>query len=114
MQHNLFFFFNDTATTEIYTLSLHDALPIWHIDRDLAATDRPLLAMKRLAAARARVDDDRAGLGETRLAPRRAIEHRAADRHLQAGQRMLDTHDDVHELAVERRHALARVALAPV
>src|SRR6266536_4027235 len=25
----LFFFFNDTATTEIYTLSLHDALPIW-------------------------------------------------------------------------------------
>ena len=26
----VFFFFNDTATTEIYTLSLHDALPIWH------------------------------------------------------------------------------------
>src|SRR3712207_8541726 len=25
----LVFFFNDTATTEIYTLSLHDALPIW-------------------------------------------------------------------------------------
>src|ERR1039457_7001564 len=23
-------FFNDTATTEIYTLSLHDALPIWY------------------------------------------------------------------------------------
>src|SRR3712207_9190109 len=30
-----FFFFNDTATTEIYTLSLHDALPIWV---DLVAT----------------------------------------------------------------------------
>src|SRR5438034_10529196 len=30
-----FFFFNDTATTEIYTLSLHDALPIYprHLDR---------------------------------------------------------------------------------
>ena len=26
-----FFFFNDTATTEIYTLSLHDALPICKI-----------------------------------------------------------------------------------
>ena len=26
------FFFNDTATTEIYTLSLHDALPIFCID----------------------------------------------------------------------------------
>src|SRR3712207_9547560 len=29
----LFFFFNDTATTEIYTLSLHDALPILRGDR---------------------------------------------------------------------------------
>src|SRR3712207_8982551 len=28
MKYALFFFFNDTATTEIYTLSLHDALPI--------------------------------------------------------------------------------------
>src|SRR3712207_842944 len=28
MTDNIFFFFNDTATTEIYTLSLHDALPI--------------------------------------------------------------------------------------
>src|SRR2546430_13838122 len=28
---SLFFFFNDTATTEIYTLSLHDALPISHL-----------------------------------------------------------------------------------
>src|SRR3712207_8452623 len=26
---SILFFFNDTATTEIYTLSLHDALPIW-------------------------------------------------------------------------------------
>src|SRR5437899_10048510 len=31
-----FFFFNDTATTEIYTLSLHDALPIY-VDADLLA-----------------------------------------------------------------------------
>src|SRR2546422_10703331 len=28
IHHFFFFFFNDTATTEIYTLSLHDALPI--------------------------------------------------------------------------------------
>src|SRR3712207_8703614 len=28
----IFFFFNDTATTEIYTLSLHDALPICFLD----------------------------------------------------------------------------------
>src|SRR3712207_7217840 len=31
--HFSFFFFNDTATTEIYTLSLHDALPICPDDR---------------------------------------------------------------------------------
>src|SRR5260221_2270799 len=29
LRHTSFFFFNDTATTEIYTLSLHDALPIY-------------------------------------------------------------------------------------
>src|SRR2546428_12428492 len=28
---SFFFFFNDTATTEIYTLSLHDALPIYDV-----------------------------------------------------------------------------------
>src|SRR5256885_2400998 len=33
-----FFFFNDTATTEIYTLSLHDALPIYIGDRELELT----------------------------------------------------------------------------
>src|SRR5438105_10788320 len=32
-----FFFFNDTATTEIYTLSLHDALPISRTDCSFAA-----------------------------------------------------------------------------
>src|SRR3712207_9406576 len=31
LSYRCFFFFNDTATTEIYTLSLHDALPIWNI-----------------------------------------------------------------------------------
>src|SRR2546422_3524939 len=35
--HSVFFFFNDTATTEIYTLSLHDALPICPAAREVAA-----------------------------------------------------------------------------
>ena len=34
------FFFNDTATTEIYTLSLHDALPIFTIVASLVAEHR--------------------------------------------------------------------------
>src|SRR5256884_9508365 len=49
-----FFFFNDTATTEIYTLSLHDALPIFSLDgaRDAGAHGE----------RRARGVDDRANL----------------------------------------------------
>src|SRR2546421_12461220 len=44
LSFSFFFFFNDTATTEIYTLSLHDALPIYpHEDQDrhLARSRRP-------------------------------------------------------------------------
>src|SRR5258707_4659610 len=37
--YHFFFFFNDTATTEIYTLSLHDALPIFCRGND-AGRDR--------------------------------------------------------------------------
>src|SRR3712207_6865164 len=58
-----FFFFNDTATTEIYTLSLHDALPIY---------PRPPV-LRRPLAARARVQAD-AGVHAHRrgaLRPRR-------------------------------------------
>src|SRR2546427_9366734 len=37
-----FFFFNDTATTEIYTLSLHDALPIFPVPARRAGRARRL------------------------------------------------------------------------
>src|SRR2546423_14503325 len=43
---NFFFFFNDTATTEIYTLSLHDALPI------LVADGKVIGAPQRAVSAR--------------------------------------------------------------
>src|SRR5690349_23485576 len=36
-----FFFFNDTATTEIYTLSLHDALPIFNFNAALQIFRQP-------------------------------------------------------------------------
>src|ERR1035437_11061623 len=39
----VFFFFNDTATTEIYTLSLHDALPIYK-DRVVGRREVRLIA----------------------------------------------------------------------
>src|SRR2546422_7644228 len=53
----VFFFFNDTATTEIYTLSLHDALPISR-DRERASRRRapsPRASRPR-AASRAQRD----------------------------------------------------------
>src|SRR5256885_13297386 len=54
------FFFNDTATTEIYTLSLHDALPIW-IDGGQFLEDHGGVQARQLQAARVlgRVQADR-------------------------------------------------------
>src|SRR2546430_13262404 len=51
-----FFFFNDTATTEIYTLSLHDALPISAVPRRAQRRDLPRHAPLRHVAARTRRD----------------------------------------------------------
>src|SRR5690242_21126313 len=45
------FFFNDTATTEIYTLSLHDALPICAGGDDLCAVRAKRRAQDRIAMA---------------------------------------------------------------
>src|SRR5256885_16733510 len=61
MRYN-FIFFNDTATTEIYTLSLHDALPI---SRAVGAADH-----------RARADDQRLRSAAAPL-PRRRARHEA-------------------------------------
>src|SRR3712207_7053923 len=47
-----FFFFNDTATTEIYTLSLHDALPISRRPRRLWRRPAPSRSPGRAAAPR--------------------------------------------------------------
>src|SRR3712207_6956924 len=63
-----FFFFNDTATTEIYTLSLHDALPIsldgQHVE--LAGDDGPAAHVVGHAVGGRQevVGDDVAGPGE--------------------------------------------------
>src|SRR2546430_13395748 len=61
-----FFFFNDTATTEIYTLSLHDALPISDSRRAYRAR---LLEYLRAHAAELDADSQR------RLAGNRSEEH---------------------------------------
>src|SRR2546425_906145 len=68
----LFFFFNDTATTEIYTLSLHDALPIFHRDPGSPAD-------RRLDLVRAPPQHRHVGRTEPRLV---GTDLNAADRGL--------------------------------
>src|SRR2546429_6644500 len=64
-----FFFFNDTATTEIYTLSLHDALPIYVVvhrilgDGQLVVLLDPALFLDR---GRLQVHPDRLEAGQLR------------------------------------------------
>src|SRR3712207_8848596 len=47
---SVFFFFNDTATTEIYTLSLHDALPILRKIRKAPPASATLSLLSRIQA----------------------------------------------------------------
>src|SRR5256885_6004412 len=51
LRQSFFFFFNDTATTEIYTLSLHDALPIYPCARS-RGDRRPRETSRSSAAGR--------------------------------------------------------------
>src|SRR3712207_9376068 len=74
------FFFNDTATTEIYTLSLHDALPIsvlrGHAERTVARGRERGAGTRVRAAARSH----RRGSRDLLLGPVCARPHRAAPR----------------------------------
>src|SRR5256885_1576529 len=75
-----FFFFNDTATTEIYTLSLHDALPI---------LDIPLADVRRLLNFTSRPDEDCADIN--RLVDEQIARVRARLTSLKALERQLTT-----------------------
>src|SRR2546422_11658219 len=63
--NSFFFFFNDTATTEIYTLSLHDALPISRKVREMT-----IVGSKRMI-----VYDDVAPLEKIKILDVRSEEH---------------------------------------
>src|SRR3712207_7426280 len=71
------FFFNDTATTEIYTLSLHDALPICADRRDFKAGGRPGVHGGR--AGRTRAPDFAVGADDA--LPRRAGREVRSEEH---------------------------------
>src|SRR3712207_8276822 len=76
----LFFFFNDTATTEIYTLSLHDALPICLPRADAVHAPRRTGSGERaVGGAESRGSEGHRGPGGRRAAraggPLRSEEH---------------------------------------
>src|SRR3712207_9430012 len=72
----MFFFFNDTATTEIYTLSLHDALPIFRRTGGLLRQLDRELPVQAEAAEVLVQPADRTVLGLLVLQPRlRSEEH---------------------------------------
>src|SRR3712207_7972817 len=66
----VFFFFNDTATTEIYTLSLHDALPI-SIGEELGQMSAHLVGDRQRRFAQ--------GLGEELVVEHGVIESRSEE-----------------------------------
>src|SRR5260370_19752512 len=133
-----FFFFNDTATTEIYTLSLHDALPIWivHVHardaRPLAlvagqrgnaagrierAAKRHVHALRTSVALAGDGGEDDAGIDlfQRGVAQARAIEHAATEvlDHDVAVRRELADHPLAFGvLEVERQPALVAVGEA--
>src|SRR5688572_30893045 len=81
----LFFFFNDTATTEIYTLSLHDALPISPSVRDntsprLRPAESRIGRRSLLAAHRRTFSSDSPRARRTARSDRRAGSYNRADR----------------------------------
>src|SRR2546426_11353922 len=73
-----FFFFNDTATTEIYTLSLHDALPISSLPGSAAASlsaQQPVTREQAAGAALARGARAAFGRAEDRKSTRLNSSH---------------------------------------
>src|SRR3712207_7374677 len=68
-----FFFFNDTATTEIYTLSLHDALPISEDPRGNVGDGDLQLVVNALWAAGA----EAISINDQRLGPTSAIDRKS-------------------------------------
>src|SRR5260221_6274049 len=94
----IFFFFNDTATTEIYTLSLHDALPIWRDEVVQVLAERGEPGEKRVAE-----DRQQDVLAEQHHQARDA-EHAEADGRSEEHTSELQSHSDlVCRLLLEKK-----------
>src|SRR3712207_7660543 len=102
MDFSVFFFFNDTATTEIYTLSLHDALPICGHGRRARRADRGRAAHARRAVRPARRGPRAAHRLDVARRPRRRSEEHTSE--LQSRQYL------VCRLLLEKKKTLRHIA----
>src|SRR2546427_4885656 len=118
MTFSFFFFFNDTATTEIYTLSLHDALPIYPIHRAVERVAVPRLETRGVDenelggrggahAAKAMPGGLRLARGDAELLSQQCVEQRgfsdvgASDqRDRAAAERLRDHRDAAAQLRI--------------
>src|SRR2546428_9697347 len=88
--HGFFFFFNDTATTEIYTLSLHDALPISDLGRQRRQQRHRARVADRVRGRRLLLDCSQRviGDGQAIAAPLAGDHHADAGRPLRLRERL--------------------------
>src|SRR2546429_1398806 len=94
---SIFFFFNDTATTEIYTLSLHDALPISAVQLSRGKAEAQLLfeitlLLQDLGRFAARSEEHTSELqSRLHLVCRLLLEKKKKTTHLMAGNATVTT-----------------------
>src|SRR3712207_8303973 len=99
------FFFNDTATTEIYTLSLHDALPIWAERRRGAHAERELGVVGVVTGVARRGDQRRPVLPESGAEQQAALRSEEHTSELQSRQYL------VCRLLLEKKKRVRRIGL---
>src|SRR5260221_5988682 len=103
-----FFFFNDTATTEIYTLSLHDALPIYSISGSFSCRKAAPPSSAALALTPTRSDEHTSELqSHSDLVCRLLLEKKK--KNFPA---VPDSSRETHELSMNPRSQIASVAPA--
>src|SRR2546422_3750112 len=76
-----FFFFNDTATTEIYTLSLHDALPILSAETKYTSCLPPARVVVRVITTWPPMATRRSASAEGMTPPGSLVESRRSEEH---------------------------------
>src|SRR2546422_1419083 len=107
---SFFFFFNDTATTEIYTLSLHDALPIFilpHENRPDKTKAQGILKKRTLRALSGRSEEHTSELQSRLHLVCRLLLEKKKNEHKEAH------HEPQEDCHGHHRHHAPRVKLAP-